>query len=149
MRRHSVVLGLAFVCVAGTACDESLSTLAGPTPSLEPTFASIQREIFENNDSGGARPACVQCHNDNGRVPAGLMNLETDVAYDNLVNQESRITPGRTRVVPGNADASYIIHKLEGGPNISGARMPLNGQPLSAGQVAIIRAWIDDGAPRN
>ena len=29
-----------------TACDEKLSKIAGPSPNLEPTFASIQRDIF-------------------------------------------------------------------------------------------------------
>ena len=44
-----------------TACDEKLSSIAGPTPNLEPTFASIQKEIFETTDSAG-RVACTGCH---------------------------------------------------------------------------------------
>jgi hypothetical protein len=149
MRRHAAILGITLFCTAAAGCDESLSELAGPTPNLGPTFSAIQREIFENNDSGGARPACVQCHNDNGRVPAGFLNLENAVAYDNLIGRNSQIRPDKTRVVPGNSTASYLIHKLNGGPDIAGARMPLNGQPLSPGQMAIIRAWIDLGAPNN
>ena len=38
---------LAAACTWFASCDEKLSTLAGPTPNLEPTFASIQHDIFE------------------------------------------------------------------------------------------------------
>jgi hypothetical protein len=52
-------------------------------------------------------------------------------------------------VVPGDPDSSYLIHKLEGGPNIAGVRMPLNGPYLQEGQVLVIRRWIEIGAPNN
>lgn len=41
-----VLLFPALAGAAVTACDESLSKLAGPTPNLEPTFSSIQRDIM-------------------------------------------------------------------------------------------------------
>ena len=72
------------------ACDEKLATLAGPTPSLEPTFASIQRDIFETTDSAG-RTACVNCHTSTGRNPSGGMNLNHDVAYDQLVKSSHKL----------------------------------------------------------
>jgi hypothetical protein len=134
---------------ACAACDENLATLAGPTPSLEPTFASIQRDIFETADRSG-RTACVSCHTSTGRTPAGGLNLNHDVAYDQLVGAQSRAKPGAMRVVAGDPDASYLIHKLEGEPDIVGRRMPANGPPyLTDGQVLIIERWIETGAPRN
>src|SRR5439155_12645300 len=69
--------------LALSACDEKLSTLAGPTPDLQPTFASVQTNVFEKTDSAG-RPACVNCHTNTGRTPSGGMNLNHDVAYDQL-----------------------------------------------------------------
>jgi hypothetical protein len=68
-----------------TACDEKRSTLAGPTPNLAPTFATIQSEIFEKTDSAG-RPACINCHTAVSRIPAGGAIFTHDLAYDNLVN---------------------------------------------------------------
>jgi hypothetical protein len=131
-----------------TACDEKLSTLAGPTPNLTPTFATIQSEILEKPDSAG-RPACINCHNATGRVPAGGANFTHDVAYDNLVNARAVTKPGAIRVVPGDPDNSYLIQKLEGRPGIVGQRMPFNGGPfLTNGQMLILRRWIADGAPR-
>ena len=52
MRSRLLYLGLAAALFGGTvACDESLSSLTGPTPGLEPTFSSIQNLIF-NGPSG-------------------------------------------------------------------------------------------------
>jgi hypothetical protein len=132
-----------------TACDERLSKIAGPSPNLEPTFASIQRDIFETADSAG-RVACTGCHTSTGRNPAGGLNLNHDVAYDQLVNVPSRGKPSAIRVVPGDPDASYLVHKLEGRSDIVGRRMPFSGAPfLTDGQMLILRRWIAIGAPRN
>jgi hypothetical protein len=52
-------------------------------------------------------------------------------------------------VIPGNPDLSYLVRKLEGGPGITGARMPLGGPPLDPALIANVRAWITAGAPNN
>ena len=140
---------VAFMCAAAIACDESLSKLAGPTPSLEPTFSSIQKEIFESTDSSG-RSACTNCHTNTGRNPSGGLNLNHDVAYDQLVNVPVREKAGAIRVIPGNPDGSYLVHKLEGAADITGRRMPFNGPPyLTDGQITSIKRWIANGAARN
>jgi hypothetical protein len=134
---------------AAAGCDEKLSTLAGPTPDLEPTFASIQRNIFETTDSAG-RISCVTCHTNIGRTPAGGMNLLHDLAYDQIVNVASTQVPSMKRVVPGDPQNSYMVHKIEGRASVVGRRMPFNGPPyLSDGQILIMRRWIELGAPRN
>ncbi len=117
MRVHSVILALLAAGVASVGCDERVSSVAGPTPTLEPTFSSIQREILERTDSSGC------------------------------VNARSRT--GAIRVVPGDPENSYLIHKLEGRPDITGKPMPLNGQRLTPGQILILKRWIAIGAPRN
>jgi len=146
-RLHRLWLLLLF-SLALSACDEKLSTLAGPTPDLQPTFASVQTNVFEKTDSAG-RPACVNCHTNTGRTPSGGMNLNHDVAYDQLVNVASTRKPGAIRVIPGDPDNSYIIHKIEGASDIAGVRMPQRGPYLTDGQILIIRRWIAIGAPRN
>ena len=135
--------------ITWAACDESLSKIAGPTPSLTPTFSSIQRDILESTDSAG-RTACTQCHTSTGRTPSGGLNLNHDVAYEQLVNVAVRGKPGAMRVIPGDPDNSYLIQKLEGVAAIVGRRMPNNGPPyLQDGQILIIRRWVANGAPRD
>jgi cytochrome c553 len=138
-------LGLA-ATLAGAACDENLADVAGPTPNLVPTFSSIQQEIFNTTDSSG-RLSCIGCHTDAGRTPAGGLVLLDGRSYQALVGQASRFKAGAILVVPGNPDASYLIHKLEGAADITGSRMPRGTGPyLTSGQMQIIRRWIELGA---
>jgi hypothetical protein len=148
MRSRLAGLGLAAVVLAGTAgCDEALSSLTGPTPDLKPTFSSIQSQIFDLTDSSG-RLACTNCHNPRLR-PAGL-DLTAGVSYANLVGVASVERPALQRVKPGDAENSYIIHKLEGRTGIVGARMPRGTGPfLTDGQLVVIRRWIENGAPND
>jgi hypothetical protein len=145
--KRGLLAGAGAVLFVGTlACDEPLSNVTGPTPGLEIRFSSIQEHIFESSDESG-RAACTGCHNGRGQQFAGGLNLERAVAYANLVNVPSRDKPSVVRVVPGNPGASYLVHKLEGGPDIVGQRMPRGTGPfLTDGQISVIRRWIEQGA---
>ncbi len=48
-------------------------------------------------------------------------------------------------ITPGDGKTSRLLRRIlgEGGE----ARMPRGGEPLAAGQVELIRRWIDEGAP--
>lgn len=149
MRTLPVLTVLIVAACAASACDESLSKLAGPSPNLEPTFSSIQSNIFESTDSAG-RPACTNCHTSTGHPPAGGLNLTHDVAYDQLVNVASREKSGVLRVKAGDPDSSYLVNKVTGTAGIVGKRMPFSGPPfLTDGQIQILRRWIEIGAPKN
>ena len=49
-------------------------------------------------------------------------------------------------VVPGHPDESLLYLRVSGGKP---PQMPLNAQPLTANQIAAIRGWIAEGAPKN
>ena len=151
MIRVTRTAALVAVAVFAIGCDEKLSEFTGPTPNLQPTLTSIHHEIFDMTDAA-SRLACTQCHSDSGgRTPSGGLNLRTvELAYANLVGVASRGKPGATRVIPGDPENSYIIHKLEGRADIVGVRMPRgNGPFLTAGQILVIKRWIELGAPNN
>jgi hypothetical protein len=143
IRVLSGVLAIALT-VAVAACDENLSDVTGPTQNLTPTFSSIQRDIFDAPDSAG-RLACTQCHNAVGGRFNGL-DLSAAVSYGNLVGVGSRGKVGAVRVIAGDPENSYLIHKLEGRPGIVGSRMPLLGPALTEGQILVIKRWIELGA---
>lgn len=131
------------MCCALSACAGSGEGLdengrpAGEDDSgtLQPTFQSIQDNVFT--------PICTGCHAGAG-APVGL-RLDAGSSYALLVNAASAEVPSLQRVTPGNPDASYLIQKLEGTAAV-GSRMPLNGPPLPAATIAVIRQWITDGA---
>jgi hypothetical protein len=78
------------------------------------------------------------------------LNLVSGVSYASLVRVASTGKPGATRVIPGDPDNSYIVHKLEGSADIVGVRMPRgNGPYLTDGQMLVIKRWIANGAPNN
>jgi hypothetical protein len=146
LRRAGVGLLLAAACAA-SACDEPLKDVTGSSPNLEPRFTSIRTEILETTALAG-RTSCVTCHTNQGRTPAGNLNLHTD-PYAALVNAPGRLRPGATFAIPGNTASSHLIRKLEG-RNINGMRMPFNGpRYLTAGQTFVLRRWIENGPPNN
>src|SRR5262245_24626966 len=104
----------------GQGLDENgnpIGTVVGGLPvAFDPTFTNIQKNVFS--------AICIECHV-GAAAPEGL-RLDDQNAYANLVHVQSVEQPDLFRVNPGNPDASYIIHKLEGGPNITGGQMPLN-----------------------
>ena len=74
-----------------------------------------------------------------------IMNLTSaQASFDNLVNIASLQMPGAIRVLPGDPDNSYLIHKLENSQS-AGGPMPGN-TLLPAATIAAIRLWIASGA---
>lgn len=82
--------------------------------------------------------ACIECHSDNGKFPSPPEGLRLD-SYDAILAGGERLA-----VIPGNAQASELIRRVEG---LSSPRMPFDGPPwLGEEEIALLRAWIDGGA---
>ena len=103
--------------------------------TLRPTLASIQQNVFT--------PVCTACHAGAG-APQGLRLDEANSAAS-LIGVPSNEVPSVRRVAPGDADASYLIAKLDGSASVGG-RMPLGGPYLDAATIGVIREWIEQGA---
>ncbi len=105
------------------------------------TLESIQETVFT--------PTCAVsgCHTGpaGSGLPAGQDLSNVGASFASLVNVPSEQEPTLLRVDPGNADASYLVQKIEG-TAASGSRMPLGGAPLAQASIDNIRAWIDAGA---
>jgi len=90
---------------------------------------------------------CAICHMTGDE--AGQLSLIPDNAIASLVGTKSAEAPGRTRVIPGDPDGSYLVMKLEGthmAHGGAGARMPFGGPPLPVEEIAKVRKWIAEGA---
>lgn len=81
---------------------------------------------------------CIECHSDNSKLGAPPEGLRLG-SRDDILKGSQRIV-----LVPGNAQASEIIRRVEG---LSLPRMPMDGPPwLSSEEIALLRDWIDGGA---
>ncbi|MBI1940526.1 MAG: DUF1553 domain-containing protein [Acidobacteria bacterium] len=78
---------------------------------------------------------CVTCHG--AEIQQSGLRLDSEAAA-----LEGSAT--EKVVVPGNSEASPLIRHLLG---LEEPRMPFGGDPLSAEEIALIRAWIDQAAP--
>ena len=110
---------------------------------IQPTLASIQNNIFT--------PTCsvAGCHSGppGPNLPAGMDLSSANASFSNQVNIASFQEPTILRVAVGNADNSYLIHKLEG-TSLQGSRMPQGGPFLDQATIDVVRLWIDIGAPQ-
>ena len=105
---------------------------------VQPTLQSIQDNVFT--------PSCAGCHTGGGgSLPASLDLTSVPASFDNLVDIASVQDPALDRVEPGDADNSYLVHKVEGTQS-AGNRMPPFGMALDQDTIDAIRQWIDDGA---
>jgi hypothetical protein len=132
--------------VADIASNESSSPICreyaldggAPTP-----FGAIQ-QIFSTS--------CMPCHFgvDGGVDGGAALDLDPASAWTNLVGRPAPApeTCGGMLVVPGKPDESYLYQKLTEDHPCSGERMPKGdvALPLPDCLIALVRAWIADGA---
>lgn len=151
-------VGWILLALAGCAADQGLAGDAGFAPDAEldageadaggvdcgraPTFTELHDGIF-------ATPRCANrfCHAPG--VETGGLNLSGGkaVAHRELLVEATTATVSFSRrVVPGQADESYLVIKVSSpDPGGEEGRMP-PGQPLDVCQISGIRLWIEGGA---
>lgn len=132
-------------CVYDAVVEEPYSD--PPVEQLEPYFVSIEATLSSIQDSlfsGTCQNS--RCHDCCWN--AAELDLTRGESYANLVNVPSMQNSSILRVHPGKPDSSYLIWKLEGHPDMNGARMPIwsTRQPLDPGVIQVIRDWIEAGA---
>ena len=103
-------------------------------------------EIFgtQNETLGRGFGKCTLCHYD-GSPPPRLDILDV-FGGNGLVDVAASV--GGTRVIPGDPDGSVLMQKLRGEEDV-GPRMPLQLEPMTADEIADLRAWIQAGALDN
>jgi mono/diheme cytochrome c family protein len=110
------------------------------------SFAAIQTVIFDGRGCSSS-----SCHRSPGAAAA--TDLSSGNAYNSIVDVTARSGGGLKRVLPGDADNSYLYRKVAvkttpGSFSVSGSPMPLNSSVLSSDELAALAAWIDAGAPQ-
>ncbi len=97
-------------------------------PAAPVDFARDIQPIFASR--------CYECHGEKNQKSSFRLDDKTVV----LRGGES----GKPAIMPGNSSASRLIQFVSNtNPD---ERMPRKGEPLSSQQIALLRAWIDEGA---
>jgi hypothetical protein len=135
-----LLLGCAAGCAGnGKGLDQNGQpiSMGGSGGPITADFQSIQNNVFT--------PICSKCHI-GASAPEGLQ-LDAAHSYNLLVGVPSNEQPTLLRVKPSDPDNSYMVHKIEGLPGITGGQMPLGETPLPQATIGAIRQWITNGAP--
>jgi hypothetical protein len=96
------------------------------TSRQSPTFGKIRRIFAER---------CYHCH--------GPDVHQSGLRLDSLAAILNGSTSGRV-VIPGNSEKSRLTRRIAG---LERPQMPYGSPPLSGDEIALVRDWIDQGAP--
>ncbi len=136
--------GATFIkAVSGSGKDSALVIIV-PAANATTLSGNVQ-PIFSTN--------CASCHDGVGTSLPGVQDLRNGQSFNSIVDKPA-LESALKRVLPSVPDSSYLVHKIQGSQllppaNGSGSRMPLNANPLSKGQINMIRNWILQGAKNN
>ena len=128
MRRR--VLSLMLPVLAAMWVAALLGAEAPARPSaVQPAPVSFAKEIFPVLEAN-----CLTCHG------AAMQLAKLD-----LRTRESALVGGAhgPAIVPGNAEQSRLFRRISGAEVPA---MPMSGGPLTPDQIAVIKAWLDQGA---
>ena len=128
MNRRMFFLGLGALHAATCAAAPVDLARLPPAATRPIDFARDVRPIFEKN--------CISCHGPE-KQRSGYRLDEKNIA---LTGGEG----SSPNIIPGKSAASPLIHYVAGLDE--DMRMPSKGDPLTAEEVGIVRAWIDQGA---
>jgi hypothetical protein len=136
---------------AGGGSDDDRGSGGRKCKPPDPTTVSLATNVQPIYDRSCALSGCHI-----GAVPAGSLDLSRGRSYDDTVGVPA-IGSNLLLVKAGSPDDSYLVRKIEGGPDIAGELMPqgcpgnpLNGAVcLSADDIAAIRTWITQCALDN
>lgn len=104
--------------------------------------AQEKREVSYSRDLFPIiKSRCIKCHEKDDENPNNYAMESVD-----LIKRSGKTA---NMVVPGNADGSYLVVKLLPNPP-KGAQMPIfSKKKLTAEEVNLFRAWIEQGARDN
>lgn len=92
---------------------------------------------FERNLRPILEARCLKCHDEKTR--------KGGVALDRFFLAHQPTDSGEPLFIQGDAAASLLVHVIEA--TDPEERMPAKAEALPAAEIALIRAWIDAGAP--
>lgn len=127
--RKEILIGIVAISVLAIRADVDVSKLPPAAAKKDVTFAKDIKPMFEK--------ACFNCHGEEKQKA----KLRVDSVEAILKGSEN----GKI-VEVGKSDKSSLVHTVAG--LVEDMMMPPEGKadPLTKEQIALLRAWIDQGA---
>ena len=119
-----------------------IETAAQPSGELRGQLRASPGARLSELQAAIFTPKCVSCHDGAGSTLPGSLDLRAGSSYASLTSVASAQQMGLDRVEPSRPAESYLIHKIEGLPTITGDRMPASGPSLTRDEIDAIRSWI-------
>ena len=101
--------------------------------------ASVKAVNFNRDVRPILSDHCFKCHGPDGKVVKGDLRLSD-------AKDATRNRGGRFAINPGHSSSSYLMRRVEVGSDVPMPPKDSGMLPLSATQVATLKAWIDQGA---
>lgn len=148
-RARVAALAALLAGLAASACTLDREEPPAEAEAEAPTMTAVMTEVLA--------PRCTfsSCHS--APTVAAKLDLSPEHACSALVKTASCLFPQQMLVVPGDPDASFLMHKLTGAhltdlpdgacSSSTNAPMPFGGSALPADEIELVRAWITNGAP--
>src|SRR5262245_4877735 len=105
------------------------------TAASVPSFAAAKVD-FDRDIRPLLQNRCYECH--------GEKKQKSGVRFDQKSTVFNGGDSGKPLVVPGKSAESILIQRLT--TTDEDEVMPPKGEPLTPEQIALVRAWIDEGA---
>ena len=122
----------AMALLASAACGSGAPSIdpgkLPPALARQVDFASDIKPIFEAN--------CYKCHGPEKQKSAFRLDVKAVALKGGEKGQD---------ILPGKSSESPLIHFVAG--LVEDMQMPAKGERLTAEQIGLLRAWIDQGAP--
>jgi len=137
MKKSSIL----WLWLVGLLAEPRLFLVASPaqtSPSNSTAAGNPEREVDFNTEIKPILASrCYECHGTE-KSKSGLRLDRRDLAW--------RGGDSGSAILPGNSKASLLIHYVTG-DNEDKIVMPAQGERLREDQIALLKRWIDQGAP--
>ena len=136
MNKMTLTLGLALVAGCLTLSAEDYKVDASKLPPVSPkkgvTYDADIKSILEKS--------CVKCHS--GEKPKGKYSMETLAGLIKGGKEGKGVVPGKSTESPVLLYSADSVAEMEMPPTDKRDKFPA----LTKDQLALVRAWIDQGA---
>lgn len=135
-RTHTPLLPLLLAALPlGLSCGDKDADDSGSDDGTAVTWAQVETALANSC-------AFSSCHGGQ-QFP----DLGAGKSHAAIVGVASEQAAGMTLVVPGDPDQSYLLWKIEGAAGIEEEGMPKGSGSWDPDSIALVRAWIEAGAP--